>query len=87
MKVVSLLDGTEIETESILAIYTGPVHGLSDDAPQQPDIFENAIQDRILPKDLVLHEVNLLQVGFTFWIKIDAASGNGPVWVPVKMVS
>ena len=85
MKVVNLLDGNEVEIDSILAIYTGPLQELSNDAPQDPDSFERSVPERIMPQDLVLHELNLLQVGFTCWIKIDAASGKGVVWVPARV--
>ena len=87
MKVINLLDRAEVEVESILAIYTGPLQDLSNDAPLQPDIFEKSIHDRILPRELVLHEINLLQAGFRLWIKIDAASGEGAVWVPARLTA
>jgi hypothetical protein len=86
MKVVNLLDGTAVEMASILAIYTGPLQGLNHDAALAPDVFEASIHDRILPRDLVLHEVNLLPVGYMFWIKIEPASGDGMVWLPAKMM-
>ena len=85
MKVVNLLDGADVEIECILAIYTGPLQGMRNDTPQEPDSFERSVPDRILSQDLVLHELNLLHVGFTFWIKIDAVSGEGMVWVPARM--
>ena len=86
MKIINLLDGAEVEMESILAIYTGPLQDLDNDAPLQPDVFEKSIHDRILPRDLVLHEINLLQAGFRFWMKIDAAPGESVVWVPARMI-
>ena len=86
MKIINLLDGAEVEMESILAIYTGPLQDLDKDTPLEPDIFEKSIHDRILPRDLVLHEINLLHAGFTFWMKIDAAPGESVVWVPARMV-
>jgi len=85
MKVVNMLDGAEVDAGCILAVYTGPLQDLIDEAPQEPDIFERSLLDRILPQDLVLHELNLLHVGFTFWIKIDAAPREGVVWVPARM--
>jgi hypothetical protein len=85
MKVINLLEGAEVEIDSILAMYTGPLQGLSNDTPQEPEIFEMSVSERIMPQDLVLHELNLLQVGFIFWIKIDAAPGGGVVWVPARM--
>ena len=86
MKIINLLDGVEVEVESILAMYTGPLEGLSSDAPMTLEAFEQSISDRILPRDLVLHEVNLLQTGFVFWIKIEWAPGEGVVWVPAKTI-
>ena len=85
MKVVNLLNGTEVEVESILAIYTGPLQGLKNDTALEPEAFETSVHDRIMTQDLVLHEINLLQTGFMFWIKIDAASGGGVVWVPARL--
>ena len=85
MKVVNLLDGADVETESILAIYTGSLQGLNNDAALEPEVFEKSVHDRIMTRDLVLHELNLLQIGFRFWIKIDAASGEGMVWVPARL--
>jgi hypothetical protein len=85
MKVVNQLDGNEVEIDSIMAIYTGPLQELSNDAPQAPDSFERSVPERIMPQDLVLHELNLLQVGFTCWIKIDTAPGKGVVWVPARV--
>lgn len=86
MKVVNMLDGTEVEIEAIRAVYTGPQPDLSDKVPQASDIFEKSVPARILPRDLVLHELNLLQIGFTFWVKIDAASGAGDeIWAPVRI--
>lgn len=85
MKVVNLLEGTDVEMESILAIYTGPLQGLNNDAALEPEVFEKSIHERIMTRDLVLHELNLLQIGFMFWIKIDAVSGEGMVWVPARL--
>ena len=85
MKVINLLEGAEVEIDSILAMYTGPLQGLSNDTPQKPEIFETSVLERIMPQELVLHELNLLQIGFMFWIKIDAAPGEGMVWVPARM--
>ena len=86
MKVVNRLDGAEVEIEGILAVYTGPQPDLSERVPQAPDIFEASVPSRILPHDLVLHELNLLQVGFTFWIKIGASSGeDNNIWVPARI--
>jgi hypothetical protein len=85
MKVVNLLDGTAVEMESILAIYTGPLQGLNSDAALEPEVFEMSVHDRIMTRDLVLHELNLLQIGFRFWIKIDASQGKGMVWVPARL--
>lgn len=85
MKVVNLLDGNEVEIDSILAIYTGPLQELSTDAPQEPNSFEQSVPERIMPQDLVLHELNLLQVGFTCWIKIDMVPGKRVVWVPARI--
>jgi hypothetical protein len=85
MKVVNLLDGTAVEMESILAIYTGPLQGLNSDAALEPEVFETSVNDRIMTRDLVLHELNLLQIGFRFWIKIDASQGKGMVWVPARL--
>ena len=85
MKVVNLLDEIEVEMESILAIYTGPLQGLKNDAALEPEVFETSVHDRIMTRDLVLHEINLLQIGFIFWIKIGAAQGKGMVWVPARL--
>lgn len=85
MKVINLLEGVEVEIDRIQAMYTGPLHALSDDAPHKPESFEKSVPDRIMPQDLVLHELNLLQVGFTFWIKLGGAQGDGMVWVPARM--
>lgn len=85
MKVINLLEGADVEIDSILAMYTGPLQGLSNDTPQEPEIFEMSVSERIMPRDLVWHELNLLQVGFMFWIKIDAAPGEGVVWVPARV--
>lgn len=85
MKVVNMLDGAEVDVECIRAIYTGPLQDLSDDAPRELESFETSVLDRILPQELVLHEINLLQVGFTFWIKIDGVSRADAVWVPARM--
>ena len=87
MKVVNLLNGTEVEMESILAIYTGPLQGLNNDTALEPEVFETLVHDRIITRDLVLHELNLLQIGFTFWIKIDAESGDVAVWAPARLVA
>jgi len=86
MKVVNLLDGTEVEMESILAMYTGSLQGLNNDAALEPEVFEKSVHGRIMTRDLVLHELNLLQSGFIFWIKIDPVPGDGVVWVPAKMI-
>ncbi|MEN8244846.1 MAG: hypothetical protein ABFS43_08100 [Thermodesulfobacteriota bacterium] len=85
MKVVNLLDGAEVDVECIRAIYTGPLQDQSDDVPQEPESFERSVPGRILPQELVLHEINLLQIGFTFWIKIDGDAGIDAVWVPARM--
>ena len=85
MKVVNLLDGHVVEIDGILAIYTGPLPDPINDASQEPDSFERNVPERIMPQDLVLHELNLLQVGFRCWIKIDAAQGTGKVWVPARI--
>ena len=85
MKVVNMLDGAEVDVECIRAIYTGPLQDQRDDVPQEPKSFESSVLDRILPQELVLHEINLLQVGFTFWIKIDGVAGADAVWVPARM--
>ena len=85
MKVVNLLDGAEVDVECIRAIYTGPLQDKSDNVPQESESFERSVPDRILPQELVLHEINLLQTGFTFWIKIDGDTGIDAVWVPARM--
>ena len=85
MKVVNLLDRAEVDVECIRAIYTGPLQDQGDDAPRDPESFERSVLDRILPQELVLHEINLLQIGFTFWIKIDGDTGVDAVWVPARM--
>jgi hypothetical protein len=85
MKVINLLAGTEVEIDRIQAMYTGSLHALRDDVPHAPESFEKSVPERIMPRDLVLHELNLLQVGFTFWIKLSGAPGEGMVWVPAKM--
>jgi hypothetical protein len=61
------------------------LQGLNNDTALEPEVFETSVHDRIMTRDLVLHELNLLQVGFLFWIKIDAASGQGVVWVPARL--
>jgi len=85
MKVVNLLDRAEVDVECIRALYTGPLQDQSDDAPREPESFERSVPDRILPQELVLHEINLLPVGFTFWIKIDGVAGAEAVWVPASI--
>ena len=86
MKVVNRLNGTEVDVEGILAVYTGPQPELGVSESHGAGIFEQAVSARILPRDLVLHELNLLQVGFTFWIKINAAPGGGSeIWVPARI--
>ena len=56
MKVVNLLDGADVEAESILAVYTGSLEGLNTDTPLEPEVFETSVHDRIMTQDLVLHE-------------------------------
>ena len=64
MKIINLLDGAEVEMESILAIYTGPLQDLDNDKPLQPEIFEKSIHDRILPREIASR---LAESGFYVW--------------------
>ena len=85
MKVVNRLDNSEVEIDRILCIYTGPAPGLDEDVACETERFESSVRDRIMPRELVLHEVNLLPTGFTFWIKIDAGAVGGERWVPARI--
>lgn len=85
MKIINMLNATQIDMDHILGVYTGPVQGLDGNAPQEADAFEKSVPERIIPRDLVLHELNLLQVGFEFWIKVNEARSGSTVWVPARM--
>ncbi|MCG6909352.1 MAG: hypothetical protein LJE94_04420 [Deltaproteobacteria bacterium] len=85
MKVVNRLDNSELKPDQILSVYTGQAFGLADDSAYETDRFEASVPDRIMPRELVLHELNLLQIGFTFWVKIDTATGGGAKWVPARI--
>ena len=85
MKVINDLTGAEIRIEEILALYTG----ISPQVPARHRLaaaeFEKGLLDRIHPRELVLHELNLLHDGFDFWAKMDDGRPEGPCWVPVHI--
>ena len=85
MKVINELSGTEIAVDNILALYTGSPPALSDQNGYPADAFEKDLPDRIHPKELVLHELNLLQNGYNFWAKIDDGRPEGACWFPVRI--
>ena len=47
--------------------------------------FEKELVDVIHPRELVLHELNLLHDGYDFWAKIDDGGPEGPCWLPVHI--
>ena len=85
MRVVNRLNATEIDVDHILCIYTGTVQGLADDAAQPADRFEKSLPERIIAQDLVLHELNLLQNGFTFWVKLKDVPLDDAIWIPARI--
>jgi hypothetical protein len=85
MKVINALSGAEIAIDNILGLYTGSPPALSDQQWHKTDIFEKELTDRIYPKELVLHELNLLQNGYHFWAKIDEGHPEGACWFPVRI--
>ena len=85
MKVINTLRATEINIDRIVSIYTGTAPDVTPDTPQSADAFEALLSERIIPQDLVLHELNLLQNGFTFWVKIHDPQSGEAVWVPARI--
>jgi hypothetical protein len=85
MKVINLLSDTEIAIDDILALYTGYPPKFSAQHQYKAPEFEQDLPDRIYPKELVLHELNLLQNGYDFWVKIDDDPQDGPCWFPVRI--
>jgi len=85
MKVINTLREDEIDIDSIAAIYTGTAPDVAGDAPRNAERFEAMLSERIIPQDLVLHELNLLQIGFTFWAKLHDPQSGETFWVPARM--
>jgi len=85
MKVINTLQANEINVDKIVAIYTGTVPNVTGNTPRSADRFEALLPERIIPQELVLHELNLLQNGFTFWVKIQDARSGEAVWVPARI--
>ena len=85
MKVINELSQAEIAIDDILALYTGVPPGLSAQCRHPAAAFEKDLPDRIHPKELVLHELNLLHDGFAFWVKLDDGRPEGAGWFPVRI--
>jgi hypothetical protein len=85
MKVINILSDTEIAIDDILALYTGSSPKLSAQHWHKAPEFEQDLPERIYPKELVLHELNLLQNGYNFWAKIDDDPSEGARWFPVRI--
>jgi hypothetical protein len=85
MKVIHVLSGAEISIDDILALYTGSPPPFSAQCWHKAAVFEKDLPDRIYPKELILHELNLLQNGYDFWVKIDDGRPEGACWFPVRI--
>jgi hypothetical protein len=85
MKVINVLSGAEISIDDILALYTGSPPPLSVQHRHKAAAFEKELPDRVYPKELVLHELNLLQNGYDFWVKVDDGQLEGACWFPVRI--
>ena len=85
MKVINVLSGAEITIDDILALYTVSPPQFSAQHWHKAVVFEKDLPDRIYPKELVLHELNLLQNGYDFWAKIDEDLPESPCWFPVRI--
>ncbi|MEJ2096310.1 MAG: hypothetical protein P8Y38_04030 [Deltaproteobacteria bacterium] len=85
MKVINNLTGAEIRIEGILALYTGIPPRAQAKRRHACAEFEKGLVDRIHPRELVLHELNLLHDGFEFWAKIEEGRSEGPCWLPVHI--
>lgn len=85
MKVINDLSGVEIATDDMLALYTGSFPRPLEQRRYEAADFEEELPEPIYPKELVLHELNLLQNGFDFWVKIDDGRPEGPGWFPVHV--
>jgi len=85
MKVINGLSNAEIAIDNILALYTGSPPNFSAKHWHKAPEFEKDLPDRIYPKELVLHELNLLQNGYDFWAKIDDDPSEGACWFPVRI--
>ena len=85
MKIINKLTGLEITADVMESIYTGPEANLAVDRSYPADEFEKDLPDRIFPKELILHELNLLHAGYDFWVKIDEAGAAGASWFPARI--
>lgn len=85
MKVINALSGGEIAIDDLLALYTGSTPHELEQRRYGAAEFEEELLEDIYTRDLVLHELNLLQNGFDFWAKIDDGRPEGPGWLPVRM--
>lgn len=85
MKIINRLSNKEMALDDILALYTGEIEAFGNKDRVDPKTFENVHLDDLVEKNLVLHELNLLQRGYTFWAKaVDPDSGD-IFWYPAKV--
>lgn len=85
MKVTNMLSGAVIAVDDILALYTGSLPPFSAQHWHKAAVFEKDLPGRIHPKELVLHELNLLPSGYEVWAKIDDGRFEGACWFPVRI--
>ena len=85
MKVIDELSAVEIDVDHILALYTGSPPPLPSRRWYTAGEFEKVLPDRIHPKELILHELNLLQPGYDCWAKVDDGRPEGTRWLPVRV--
>ena len=85
VKIINRLSNKEIPLDDILALYTGEVADIREDQVIASVAFEKNRSDEMVEKDLVLHELNLLQGRYEFWVKIMDNDANQPYWFPARI--